>query len=95
VPVFDAISSIQLFLSVFVDIYVLALILWVLLTWFKLPYSLRPVQRFLDDVCQPYLGLWRRYVPLRFGPIDLTPMVAILALLLASRVVIALLGRLH
>ena len=93
--VFDAIDSIQLFLSVFVDIYILALILWVILTWFRLPYALSGVQRFLDDVCQPYLGLWRRYVPLRFGPVDLTPMIAILALLLASRVVIALLARLH
>ena len=90
--VFDTASSIALFLNIFVSVYLLAIFLYIILSWIRVPYSLQPVQRFLYDVCEPYLALWRRLLPfLRFGPLDLTPMIAILALLLASRVVIALL----
>jgi YggT family protein len=90
--VFDTASSIALFLNIFVSVYLLAIFLYIILSWIRLPYSLQPVQRFLYDVCEPYLALWRRLLPfLRVGPLDLTPMIAILALLLASRVVIALL----
>jgi YggT family protein len=91
----DTIDSIGLFLEVFTSIYLLAIFLYVILSWFRLPYSLSPIQRFLYDVCEPYLRLWRRILPLRFGPVDLSPMIGILALLLASRVVIALLDGLH
>jgi len=89
--VFDVAENVALFLSIFVYVYVLALFAYILLSWFRVPYSLQPVQRFLYDVCEPYLGLWRRFLPLRFGAIDLTPMVAVFALLLVSRVVIAVL----
>ena len=89
--VFDVAENVALFLSIFVYVYVLAIFAYILLSWFRVPYSLQPVQRFLYDVCEPYLGLWRRFLPLRFGAIDLTPMVAVFALLLVSRVVIAVL----
>ena len=92
--VFDAIDSVVLFVSTFVYIYLLAIFLYVILSWFRLPYALSGVQRFLDDVCQPYLRLWRR-LPLRFGAIDLTPMVAVFALLIASQILIGLLDQLH
>jgi YggT family protein len=93
--VLDAISEIQLFLQVFADVYVLALFLYVLSSWIRVPYSLGPVVRFLYDVCDPYLRLWRRILPMSFGPIDFTPMIAIIALIVVSQIVIALIGRLH
>jgi YggT family protein len=67
----------------------------VLLSWFRLPSSLGSLQRFLYDVCEPYLRLWRRLLPLRFGPVDLTPMIAIFALVLVAQIAIGLLDRLH
>jgi YggT family protein len=91
----DSIDSIVLFLNVFVSIYLLAIFLYIILSWFRVPYSLSPVQRFLYDVCEPYLRIWRRLLPLRFGPLDLTPMIAIFALLIGSQIVIALIDRLH
>jgi YggT family protein len=91
----DSIDSIVLFLNVFVSIYLLAIFLYVILSWVRLPYSLSPVQRFLYDVCEPYLRLFRRLLPLRFGPLDLTPMIAIFVLLIGSQIVIGLLQRLH
>ena len=59
----------------------------------QLPYSLRPVQRFLDDACEPYLRFWRRLLPFAVGPIDFSPIVALIALGLIARVLIAILDQ--
>jgi YggT family protein len=80
------------FLNVLVTVYILAMLLYVLTSWFRIPYSLRPVQRFLYEVCEPYLRLWRR-LPLRAGPLDLTPMVAIFALVIGWQILSGLLLR--
>jgi YggT family protein len=91
--VLDTVTQVELFLNVFVSVYVLVIFLYVLTSWLQLPYSLRGVQRFLYDVCEPYLRLWRRILP-RAGPIDLSPMVAVIALIVAERIVVAILDRL-
>jgi YggT family protein len=90
----DALSQVELFLDVFVTVYVLAIFVYVLTSWIQLPYSLRSVQRFFYDVCEPYLRLWRRILPMA-GPIDLSPMVAVIALVVVERIVVAVLDRLH
>ena len=63
----DAVSEVELFVNVFFDVYMLAIFAYILTSWVQLPYSLRPVQRFLYDVCEPYLRLWRRILPFRVG----------------------------
>jgi YggT family protein len=92
--VLDTVASVEHFLDIFVVVYVLAIFLYVLTSWIQLPYSLRPVQRFFSDVCEPYLRLWRRVLPMA-GPIDLSPMVAVLALVAVEKIVVAVLDRLH
>ena len=57
-PLADTASSLQSFVRVFVWIYILLIFAYVLLSWIQLPYSstlLATVQRFLDEVCRPYL----------------------------------------
>jgi YggT family protein len=99
--VFSAIDTVQLFISIFTDVYVIALLVYIIVSMtrafgLRLPYSLQPVYRFLYDVCEPYLALFRRLLPfLRIGMFDLTPIVAIIALVVASQVVIGLLGALE
>jgi YggT family protein len=93
--VLDAISQVELFVNVFVGVYVLAILAYILTSWVQLPYSLRPVQRFLHDLCDPYLRFWRRILPFSTGPLDFSPMVAVLALIVLERIVFAILGRLH
>jgi YggT family protein len=92
--VLDAAGSVARFIVVFSTVYALTLILYVLTLWVKLPYSLKPVQRFLYDVCDPYLRFWRRILPFRAGPIDFSPMVAIIALGVVSQIIVSLVNRL-
>ena len=68
-----------------------------MLGFLRMPYSLQPVQRFLYDVCEPYLRLWRRFLPfLRFGPFDLSADGRRLSRsLIVAQIVIALLDGLH
>lgn len=90
----DATSQVELFLNVFVYVYVLAIFLYILASWIQLPYSLRPIHTFLHDACEPYLRLWRRILPMA-GPLDLSPMVAVIALIVVLQLVIAVLDRVH
>ena len=92
--VLDAVTQVELFINVFISVYALVVFLYVLTSWIRLPYSFNPVQRFLYEVCEPYLRVWRRFLP-SFGGLDLTPMVAIIALVLLGQIVVGLLDRLH
>jgi YggT family protein len=88
----DAIDSVQRFVDVFVLVYVLLIFAYILTSWFRMPYSpwLNRIQRFLYDVCEPYLRIFRRFVP-QIGPLDLSPMVAVIVLLFLQQLVNALL----
>ena len=95
-PLFDAVGDVQQFVDIFAEVYALVLVLYVLLSWVpRLPSSLGPVQRFLHDVCDPYLRLWRRALRFSAGPLDFSPIVAILAVYAAARLVHFLLSKLH
>ena len=82
-------------MAVFILVYVLLIFVYVLTSWIRLPYSplLNRVQRFLYDVCEPYLRLFRRFLP-PLGPIDLSPIVAVISLFIAESVVDTLIERL-
>ena len=76
----DAIDSAQSFVTVFIWVYMLLIFAYVILSWVRSPYTTHPVVRFLHDVCDPYLRLFRRVLP-PIGPVDLSPIVAVAALL--------------
>jgi len=88
----DAASSLQAFVSVFAGIYVLLILVWVVLSWVRLPYSrtTAAVQEFLDEVVRPYVRLFR-FLP-TLGPLDLSPMVAVVVLLVAAGLVNQVIG---
>lgn len=91
----DTASRLQSFVRVFVGIYILLIFVYVLLSWVQLPYSrtFSTVQEFLDDVVSPYLRLFRGRIP-TLGPIDLSPIVAVVVLLVAAELVNFLIGAL-
>ena len=78
----DAIGSVQRFVWVFVTVYTLLIFAYVLSSWIRTPLAVQPVIRFLHDVCDPYLRLFRRVVP-PLGPVDVSPIVAVFALIAA------------
>jgi YggT family protein len=88
---FDTASSVQRFVDVFIFVYILLLFAYILMSWIRLPYQpwLNRVQRFLYDVCDPYLRLFRRFLP-PLGPLDLSPMVAVITLIVVQRLLDAL-----
>lgn len=86
-------SSLQQFVSVFFNVYILLILAYVLTSWIRMPYALHRLQRFLDDVCEPYIRLFRRVLP-SFGPLDLSPIVAVITLVVVQRVLDGLIGRL-
>jgi YggT family protein len=90
----DAISAIENFVHVFIIVYILLIFGYIITSWVRLPYSpwLNRIQRFLYDVCEPYLRLFRRLLP-PFGPLDLSPIVGIFTLIFLDRLVQALLNR--
>jgi YggT family protein len=92
----DTVSSIQSFVEVFVYVYVLLIFAFILTSWIRLPYSpwLQRIQRFLFDVCDPYLRLFRRILP-PLGPLDLSPVVGVIVLFIFMRLVVAALETLH
>ena len=93
---YDAVDSVESFLQVFVYVYSLLILAYILTSWVRLPYTvwLNRIQRFLYDVCDPYLRLWRRVLP-TFGPLDLSPVVAVVALNVLLAVAINILDRFH
>ncbi|MFL5959624.1 MAG: YggT family protein [Gaiellaceae bacterium] len=92
----DAISSVETFVNVFTTVYGLVLLLYILTSWLRLPYSptLNRIQRFLYDVCEPYLRLFRRLLPAT-GAIDLSPILAFIALGAIDRLLIWILDHFH
>jgi YggT family protein len=78
-------------------VYAVLIFIRILLSWFRLPYS-RPLSIFLEfvtEVTDPYLNIWRRFLPLvRIGPgaLDLSPMVATIVLLLVAGLVSSLIA---
>ena len=92
----DAINSVELFIEVFVSVYGLLILVYIILSWIQLPYSIwsARIQQFLRDVCEPYLGIFRRFIP-PLGPLDLSPVIGLLFLVILEQVAINILDRFH
>ena len=82
------------FLAALITVYTIIIIAWIVASFVfalgaRVPYSrpLNAVLDFLRDVSEPYLRLFRR-LPLRIGPLDLSPIVAILVLRIVGGIVV-------
>jgi YggT family protein len=94
VLLFDVASAANRFIDDFLVVYSLLIFAYILSSWVRLPYSpwLRRIQDFLRDVCEPYLRIFRRLLP-SLGPLDLSPVVAIIVLFVLRSVVDAIFRR--
>jgi YggT family protein len=77
-------------------VYLVIIIVRVLLTWIpRMPYNraLRAVVGFIEEVTDPYLNVFRRFLPPVGGgafALDLSPIIAIILLIIAQQVVVGL-----
>ncbi|HEY1276149.1 MAG TPA: YggT family protein [Thermoleophilaceae bacterium] len=77
-------------------VYLVLIFIRIILTWIpRIPYNrfLSALITFVTDVTDPYLNLFRRFIPpVRMGPgaLDLSPIVATIVLILVSSVVASL-----
>lgn len=87
----DAVSSVTTFVYAFTAVYTVVIFAYIVTSWIRLPYSptLDRIQRFLYDVCDPYLRLFRRFLP-SFGGLDLSPTVALIVLWIVEQIVVRL-----
>ncbi len=87
----NVVSSVDEFLYVFASVYTLVIFAYIITSWVRLPYSIwmNRIQRFLYDVCEPYLRLFRRVLP-SAGPFDLSPMIAVFVLWIVEQLIVRL-----
>ncbi|HSJ94257.1 MAG TPA: YggT family protein [Gaiellaceae bacterium] len=88
----DTITTAQNFVQTLFYVYLALVLAYIITSWIPLPYSvwLNRIQRFLYDVVDPYLRLFRRFLPaLRLGGagLDLSPIVAIIMLYVLNTVI--------
>ncbi len=89
-------ESIADFLAALLLVYTILIIAYIFSSMYfnvggRLPYSRwsRSVLDFLRDVSEPYLAIFRRFIP-PFGPLDLSPMVATIVLWLVGGIIVSL-----
>jgi YggT family protein len=81
------------YVDTLLTIYVLLIFIRIVMSWIpRMPYNryLAAVLTFVTDVTDPYLRLFRRFIPpLKIGPaaIDLSPMIGIFVLLIVGGLV--------
>lgn len=86
------------YVSMLFLIYTILIFIRVLMSWFqRIPYNrvLNAVLEFVRETTDPYLNIFRKFVPMvRIGPgaLDLSPIVAIIVLSIVGRIVVAIIA---
>lgn len=70
-------------LANFLQIYLLLIFVRILLTWFPTIEWMNQIQSFLSPITDPYLNIFRSFIP-PIGGLDISPILAILVLQLVA-----------
>jgi YggT family protein len=98
IPVADTRGVVADYVGALFLVYLILIIIRVLLTWIpRLPYNraLRATVGFIEEVTDPYLNLFRRFLPPIGGggfALDLSPILGIILLIIVQRVVVGLIA---
>lgn len=96
IPLADTRGTIADYVGALFLVYLALIIIRVLLTWIpRLPYNraLRAAVGFVEEATDPYLNLFRRFLPPVGGgafALDLSPILGIILLIIAQQVVVGL-----
>ena len=92
----DARGQIADFLQALILVYTLIIFAYIVSSMFltvggRIPYSRtsRAILDFLRDVTEPYLSVFRRFIP-PMGPLDLSPMIATIVLWVVGGIIVSI-----
>ena len=75
-----------------INIYILIVVVWAVLSWFNQGRGLvSDIYNALDKIVSPYVDIFRRFIP-RAGGMDFSPLVAIIVLQVFGRLLVGLLA---
>jgi YggT family protein len=87
-------SQVADYVSALISVYTLLIIAYILSQLFfsfggRVPYARwsSALLGFLRDVCEPYLAVFRRFIP-AIGPLDLSPVIGIFVLQIAGGIIV-------
>ena len=70
-----------------VDVYTMLIFVYVLMSWIPVKKGwIEDIDRVLGKICDPYLNLFRNFIPPIGGMIDISPIIAIIALQFIIRI---------
>lgn len=73
------------------DLYSMLIVVYVLMSWFpSMNGIIGDIYRTLGRVCDPYLNLFKKFIPPIGGMLDISPIVALLVLQFGVRLIAAL-----
>jgi len=76
-------------LSNFLNIYLLLIFVRILLTWFPTVEWMNQIAGFLSPITDPYLNIFRSFIP-PIGGLDLSPLLAIIALQVVAQLIVSI-----
>ena len=85
------------YVAALITVYVVLILLNILLSWVQqfrpIPYNLavRAVTGFVEESTEPYLRVFRSFTP-RIGPLDISPIFAILTLTILGGIIVNLIN---
>jgi YggT family protein len=86
------------YVSTLIWIYTILILIRILLSWVpNMPYNpvLNVIVRFITDVTEPYLAIWRRIVPMvniQGAGLDISPILAIFVLTIGGELIVKLIA---
>ena len=86
------------YVNTLIYVYLVLIFIRIIMSWIpRMPYNryLAAVLQFVTDVTDPYLNLFRKFIPMvRLGPgaLDLSPIVATFVLLIVGGIVVNLIA---
>lgn len=82
------------FIAVFLQIYLLCIFAWALMSWFRIGWGhpLYPVQNFLNSIIDPYVKVFRQFIPpVQLGSgmmLDLSAMIGMFVIIFVLKFVL-------
>ncbi len=73
------------------DLYSMLIVVYVLMSWFpSMNGIIGDIYRTLGRVCDPYLNLFKKFIPPIGGMLDISPIVALLVLQFGVRLIVGI-----